>query len=200
MHFRSGIVNQRQECLKRYLRIFEYICGNTVHQVRVIVRKHTRYMQPLAVMLVRFVDAARQTLSQRIDRRNVVYVASRDETRDSAPVVNQHVATEALEEIQDSCVRFVLSENVYRHRPGGMQMKGFGRVNHTHHFPQSLIRDGVDIHIKTIQHLVIYHLVIGGKRSSVYEFGLDSFEFKSVVQVRPHAPCSYDSYFHDLRD
>ena len=145
-------------------------------------------MQPLAVMLVRFVNAARQGLSQRIDRRDVVYVTAGDEAGNTAPFVYQYLAAETLEEIQNARVRFVFSEHLYRHRAGRMQVQRLRRMDLAHYLPQRLIRNSVDIHV--CQRQTDGFACRIRQRTGMYEFGLDSFEAKRVVKVRPHAPRS----------
>ena len=109
--------------------------------------EYTGYVEPFPVMSVRFVDTARQALRQGVDSRDIVYVVPLDETRDPAPVVDQHFPAEALEEIQHARVRFVGSEHLDRHRSGGVDMQRLGCRHFRHDFCQGMIRHGVDIHI-----------------------------------------------------
>ena len=79
-------------------------------------------MESFAIMLIRLVDSARESLCQGIDGGDVVYIAPFDETRDIAPVVYELLAAEGLKEIHHSGVRFVGAKDVYRHRAGSMEM------------------------------------------------------------------------------
>ena len=98
-----------------------------------IIGKHSGYVQPLAVVLVRLVDAARQTLCQGIDSGDVVDVMPLYETGDAAPVVYQLYPVETLQEIEHSGMRFVGAEHLYRHRTGRVQVQCFRRMNQRHH-------------------------------------------------------------------
>ena len=62
MYLSRRIVYQRQQGIKRNLRVAQHLFRHPVHEVGIIIGKDTRYVQTLAVVLVRLVDSPRQHL------------------------------------------------------------------------------------------------------------------------------------------
>ena len=145
MDLGGSLVNERQNGLERYLRIFEHFLRDSVHEVGVVIGKHPCDVQALTVMLIRFVDPARQTLRKAVDSRDIVNVTPFNKTRDSTPVIYQIFATETLEEIHYSRMRFIRTKDLYRHRAGHVQMQSLRGVDQGHNLFEHMVSHGIDI-------------------------------------------------------
>jgi len=188
------IIDKRQQSLKGYLRTLQNLRRHAVHKVGIVIGKHSRYMQPFTVMLVRLVDTSCERLRQRIDSRYIIYHTSFDKTGDRTPVFNHHFPTETLQEIEHSGMGLIVAEHLNGHRPRCMQMERSRSIHLRHNLTQHMVCNRIDITIRLRQRLNSRR--IRRQRACMDQVRLYPFTFKRMMQVCAYAPCSDNSYFH----
>ena len=74
-------------------------------------------------------------------------------------------------------------------------MQRLRRMYNCYHVPQSMIRYRIDIHIR-FRNTSPFRGPGGRQRPRMNEFCTNSFQRKGMVEIRPHTPCSDNSYLH----
>ena len=76
-------------------------------------------------------------------------------------------------------------------------MQRFGCIHQRHHLFEHMVCDGIDLHIRLRQSKDGCRVCC--QRTCMNQFGLDSFNFKGMVQIRSYTPSPNNCYLHILQ-